>query len=85
MIASLRKKAEQMDKMQDVFHWPKIRDETKSFSSQVNHESPQRERTKINFKTYLEHIDRDKNKKKSSNPQLEVQGHAEFRDNLSRV
>lgn len=63
MIASLRKKADQMNKIQDVFHWPKIRDESKSFTSHMN-ESPQRERTKINFKTYLEHIDRDKNKKK---------------------
>lgn len=85
MIASLRKKAEQMDKIQDVFHWPKIREDSKSFTSHVNYESPQRERTKINFKTYLEHIDRDKNKKKPSNPQFEIQGHAEFRDNFSRV
>lgn len=36
MIASLRKKAEQMEKMEEVFKWPKVREDSKSFTTGIN-------------------------------------------------
>ena len=63
MIPSLRKKAEKLDKINDSSNWGVIRSEARSFTSNVNLSTPQRERTKISFKTYLEQIDKDKIKK----------------------
>ena len=76
MIASLRKKAEQMEKIKQVFVRPKLKNETLSFTGKIskqNQSSPQY-RTKMNFRTYLEHIDQEKKGDKLSYPASKKQG-----------
>ena len=65
-----------MEKIEEVFKWPKIKEDNKSFTTGMGREvqpSFNQNRTKINFRTYLEHIEKDR-KIKPIDSVLQIQG-----------